>query len=366
MRNMHIAVLLLSLLLPPACGDGTGEQAVPDSRISEQDGAGLPMDTRLDSADGVPAPLTFSLMTVNTGTTTFLNHDQDEERGPGDGYTSAHAEVVSESYSNNLAWIPAETALSDFIQKNKVDVVGFQELYYDPWCRDVQVSPGMDLICEQWKEGGSIQINRILGEDYHIVCASEHLDNCVGIRKSFAAPSPSSLVPCADVEGDDPGPADGCYIGGRTGAVKIDLPDGRTLTVVNLHTFSGATDDTMQRRRDQFKQAFEDKGDGSPWASDVVNVILGDMNMDPFYWADFDLSAAYWNSRVGEGKLFHYISSGPEGGEATASMSFRIDHIISDRITGTCVVPGRTPGVEGVLGESFWDHRPILCQVSLP
>jgi len=121
----------------------------------------------------------------------------------------------------------------------------------------------------------------------------------------------------------------------------------------------------MACRKSHFEQIFVDRGDGVPAANGRYNIVGGDMNTDPFLMADGDPSARFWNLHVGAGKEFHYVSSGDASGPPTLSSLFHIDHIISDSATGSCVVAGQSAGVAHVMETSYWDHRPVICDVEL-
>jgi len=170
--------------------------------------------------------------------------------------------------------------------------------------------------------------------------------------------------PC-DANLDGLPPPSGCTNGARVATAVIELTDGRLLHAVDIHTVAGVSDEDMACRAEQFTQAFVDRGDGKPAAFGAANIVAGDMNMDPFLWAGLDPSADVWNEHVGEGKPFHYISSDDPDGTPTIATLFRIDHVVSDTLAGSCVVVGATAGVPAVLATSYWDHRPLLCDVTL-
>jgi len=302
-------------------------------------------------------------MTFNVGTTNNVLHGRDEEEGEGDGYTDAHAEENAAKYSNNLAWNPAEKALTEFIAVHKPAVVAFQELYYDPWCEDIEVDPLFDFVCNDYSAGAPLQIERLLGEEYFVACAGGHPDNCVGVRKDFGVLSecPEAGV-CIEGLAGMPPPS-GCTSGSRVGTALLRLPDGRELAVVNAHTVAGMTDNNMACRKEHFQQIFEDRGDGKPAAYGEANLIMGDMNTDPFLLAGADPSATYFASQVGPGKKFHFVSSDGADGPDTHVTPMKLDHVISDALVGACVVAGVTEGSALPMKTSYWDHKPVICDV---
>ena len=361
------------------CGSGSGGGGDTVELLEADDSGG---DVLLDVATGDLAAgdswevdgevdgegegsLHFTVMTFNVGTTDFLPHDNDEKRGEGDGYTSAHAAENAKKYSNNLAWMPAERALTELLAERKVDVVLFQELYFDPWCEEVEVDPAMEFVCNDYSAERAWQVRRLLGDEYHIACAAGHRDNCVGVRRSFG-----EIEGC---NGDDVcmsgvvgfPPAGGCTKGERVGTVAVRVMGGPVIHVVNAHVVSGMSEEDMACRKSHFEQIFVDRGDGVPAANGRYNIVGGDMNTDPFLMADGDPSARFWNLHVGAGKEFHYVSSGDASGPPTLSSLFHIDHIISDSATGSCVVAGQSAGVAHVMETSYWDHRPVICDVEL-
>jgi hypothetical protein len=309
------------------------------------------------------SPVNFTVMTFNTGTTNNILHGRDEEAGEGDGYTDAHAAENAAKYSNNLAWNPAEQALAQFIAERKPAIVAFQELYYDPWCADIEVDPQFDFVCNEYEADGPLQIERLLGDDYSVACAGGHPDNCVGVLKQFGfLPECGGAGPC--LEGlAGMAPPSGCTSGARVGTALVELNDGRQLAVVNAHTVAGMTTENMACRKEHFQQIFEDRGDGNPAAFGPANLIMGDMNTDPFLLAGADPSATYLASKVGPGKAFHFVSSDSQVGPDTHATPMKLDHVISDALVGSCVVAGVSEGTALPMETSYWDHRPVVCEV---
>lgn len=322
---------MLLLLLAPACNDGV-------------------------------APLELRVMTFNIGTTQGLDHD-----GGDDAYTGEDAARADAWYGNGLSWRPAEQALSAFLATERPDVVVFQEGFYDPWCAEMPVEQRVEhFICSDWSPGDPLQIERLLGEDYQVACAPGQEDNCAGVRLDFGA------VRGCDGPGFCEGALDGletpgdCGRGARVSALTVDRPDGRALTVVDLHGTSGMGADDQACRVAQLTQVFEDRGDGRPAADGAANLVMGDLNTDPFALAGVDPSATFWAERVGEGLPFHYLSSSDDDGPRTYLGLTRIDHVASDTLEGDCKVPGATEGVPPVLDAVYWDHKPVLCDARWP
>jgi endonuclease/exonuclease/phosphatase family metal-dependent hydrolase len=307
-----------------------------------------------------PEPLDFRVMTFNCGTTNQVLH-----KGQG-GYTAEHGDLIDASYRNNLAWAPAEEALRQFIAAHQPQVVVLQEVYYDGWCEtdDLELPSGLDMVCDGYDKDAPLQIRRLLGDQYHAACAWHFADLCVGVRKDFG-----QLAACQDEVCIDalPGtPVDGCSSSARVARAEITLVAGGELTVVAVHTNAGMSYDDQECRGKQFAQVFEDSGDGAPAASGTANVAMGDMNTDPFAFVGADSSLDVWNKYVGEGKPFHYISADSYEDPVTHVTFMHLDHVISDSVIGECLVHGESPGTQPVMDSSFFDHRPVVCDVTLP
>ncbi len=312
-----------------------------------------------------PGPLTLTVLTFNVGTTPGLDHDRGEATGEGDGYTQAMADIADAYYENSLSWNPAEAALTDFLAETKPDIAAFQEMFHDPWCESIPPHPDLDFVCKDYAPDRPWQIQRVLGEGYTTLCAPGQPDNCAGVRVDFGTVrgcAPGTLCP-EGLEGE--APPSGCSRGARMSRAVIDTRDGRTLTLVVVHGTSGFSQEDMDCRRDQFVQVFEDRGDGTgPLAGGEANVIVGDFNTDPVRM-EGDPSADYVAEEVGPGRRFHFVS--PVGREAPATYAgiATIDYVISDVLAGDCRIPG-AEGTPAVLDAIYWDHLPVLCEVTWP
>ena len=292
-------------------------------------------------------------MTFNAGTNALLGHDGSAD----DGYTSKHARITDALYRDNLSWNPAEAALISFLERIRPDIVGFQEMWHDPWCEEIDVDPSLDFVCQGYDPGRALQIERLLGPDYHTACAPKQVDNCVGVRKDLG------VIVDGEVWGIDT--VDSCSGLGRVGAFDVRMGEGadqRTLRVVNVHARSGITQQDMGCRTAQLKQVFEDFGDGDPAAGRGDALVFGDMNVDPEQWIEFDPSAAYWNEWVGSGQPSKALT----GPTPTHRLGTRLDHVIGRGLDGACVVHGEDEGSEPVMQALYWDHRPVVCEVNLP
>ena len=321
-------------------------------------------------SEELPEGLAFRAMTFNAGTTLELGHDLGN-----DPYTRREAEIADALYENSLSWNPAEAALRDFIAAERPDVLAFQELFYDPWCENIPVDPSLDFVCRDYTPGGSHQIERLLGTGYQIACAADlstsltdprgQPDNCVAVHQDFGHFPSCAGALCMDGLRGLP-PPDGCTSRPRVAGIEVEVLDGRRFTLVNVHATSGNSDADRACRKAQFRQIFIDRGDGRPEADGLANLILGDINTDPFTATLFDESADAWSDWVGPGLAFDYVS--PDGASAPASYLgiFHVDHVVSDAMKGRCVVSGVSNGTTPILETPYWDHSPVVCDVVWP
>jgi hypothetical protein len=359
------ALLLLAVSLAVGCAASESSQPGPGP---DDDGVapGSPdAGSSSDDPPPPPGPLSFRVMTMNIGTTEGLQHDQP----PDDGYSQEMAEEADRYYGNGLSWNPAEDALTKFLAKTKPEIVVFQEGFFDEWCVGIPDN-GYDFVCQGYSKDRPLQVERLLGPDYQVACADGQEDNCAGVLSSFATMKGCAPgEPCmGGLEGE--GPPDGCSNGARIGRVELELADGRDMTLVNVHGTSGFKLEDMLCRVSQFEQIFEDRGDGQPAANGAVNLVMGDLNTDPFLAGSFEPSASYWKDWVGEAgdsKPFHYLSSSDNDGPATYTGDTRIDHIVSDVLSSAgCFVAGSSSGIDPVIDATYWDHKPVVCDVTLP
>ena len=314
------------------------------------------------TAEVAAEPLKFTVMTFNAGTSSGQLHSKDEEEGNGDGYTDEHAAEVDAHYGNSLSWNPAEAKATEFLAELKPEIVAFQEVFHDPWCEQIEVKPELDLVCSGYTSERPYQMERLLGDDYQIACNLNAEDRCAGVRKDFGrfVGCPEDEVCLGGIGGMG---VVNCSESARIGSIEIELTDGRVLVLVNAHANAGMKDSDMECRKHQFQQIFVDRGDGMPAAFGAANLVMGDLNTDPFLLAGADPSADELNKYVGAGKPFHFISSDSADGPPTHVTTMHIDHVISDVIFGSCVVAGESLGVAPVMESTVFDHRPVICEV---
>lgn len=350
-RAMLLSALLTSCSDDPTNGFDAG--AAPDSGP----GTDASSDPGLHDASA-DAGGTFSLrvMTMNIGTTPGLAHDDGD-----DAYTQEMADIADALYENSLSWNPAEVALTAFIAGEAPDIIAFQEGFWDPWCETIEVDPELDFVCRDYEPSRTKQVLRVTGPEFQAACGDGQEDNCVAVRRSVGRIVGCDEDVCAGgLEGA--GPPSECSRGARVGRVEVELADARRLVVVNVHGTSGFTADDQNCRRDQFAQIFEDRGDGQPAANGERNLVIGDLNTDPIALELNDPSAAYFLEKI-ESTDFQFHSPTERNGPATY-LTLRIDHVVSDFAEGGCLIHGSSDGTNPVLDSVYWDHRPVLCDLT--
>lgn len=293
-------------------------------------------------------------VTFNAGTTEGLRHDDP----PDDGYTSEDAMVSDMWYGDGLAWLPAVEATRDWLAEVQPDVIAFQEIFYAGECPDIPADAYDGFFCETWSEGDPTVAQVILGEGYQVACNLGKPDKCLAVKRSFGTFRGCDADLCLD--GLDGARVPDCGSGSRIGRGVIELADGGTITVVNVHGSSGVTVDDIGCRVQQFEQVFVDL-DGEPAANGEVNIVLGDFNTDPGRLADGDDSAARVLDFVGEGHDFHFVTDVGRRAEPTYAGLFDIDHVISDAFEGSCWSAGVTEGHPDVIDAVYFDHKPAVC-----
>lgn len=309
---------------------------------------------------GAPAGTgSIRVLTFNTGTSEGMNHDG----GPDDGYSSAHALVSDTHYGDGLALVPAVDATAAFFADLDADLVAFQEIFWSDLCADIPADAHGDFICERWTAGDPTVALEVLGAGWQVACHPGRPDKCLGVRRSVF-----QIEGCDDefcVEGLDGARVDGCGSGARVGRARLLREGEPVLTVVSVHGSSGITADDQACRVAQVDQVFVDM-DGAPGVNGDRNLVLGDLNTDPGRFGDFDPSAVRWNAFVGEGAGFRFHSEvGPEAPGSYQGVA-DIDHVMSDHLSGGCRVAGLDASLPSVLDAVYFDHLPIVCDLTLP
>ncbi|MEM9190710.1 MAG: hypothetical protein AAGF12_16110 [Myxococcota bacterium] len=349
LREAHFVALACLALC--ACGDDNSSGSDPsgdDASIGDSATVGADGSSDAVTVDAPPPEFSFTAVTFNTGTTDGLGHDDP----PDDGYTSTDAETSDQYYGNGLAWNPAIDATRTFFAELRPEVVVFQEIFGGD-CGVVPPEGRSGFVCENAEAMDVSVAERVLGADYQIACHLGKPDKCAAVRRDFGSFRGCGEAHC--LEGLAGAPIDGCGSGSRIGRGVIDLTDGGSITVVNIHGTSGFEADEQACRVAQFEQVFVDL-DGSPAANGNANLVLGDLNTDPARLRDGDPSALRFTDFVGEGKAFQFISDGSPIADPTYAGLLNIDHVVSDAFRGSC----RTGEVTDAV---YFDHVPIVCAV---
>lgn len=303
------------------------------------------------SAGGAPPLSDFVAMTFNTGI-------PDCSRAADAQYSCDDAAVAGEWYGTGLSFNVLVAEARAYVAGVQPDVVAFQEMFYSGGCADIPPEYHPGFVCETWQAGAPTVAQLVLGSGYQIACNLQKPDKCLAVKKSFGSWRGCAQDLCLDhLAGAR---VEGCGGGSRIGRGVIELAGGGELTVVNVHGTSGITRADQDCRVRQFEQVFADLGEGSgePAANGARNLVLGDLNVDParMFW---DASAAAWNSYVGDGLAFHFLTEAGFTAEPTYASLFNIDHVASDVFAGNCTGGEVTDIVA-------FDHMPIVCKLSLP
>ncbi len=295
-------------------------------------------------------------VTFNTGTTEGSVPDDD----PNGGYTPVEAGYSDEFYGDGLAFEAVVEDARAWFEGLGADVVVFQEVFYSGLCPQIPTEAQAGFVCETWADGDPTVAQVVLGEGWQVACHPGKDDKCAAVRRSVG-----SFVGLEDdfhLEGLEGAEIEGCGSGARVGRGVIELVDGGELTVVNVHGSSGISGEDRDCREAQFRQVFEDLGDGAPAANGALNLVMGDFNTDPGRATSYDDSALYLAGAV-DGSSFVFHSEVGADAEPTYQGLANIDHVLSDGLSGGCVVPGVSEGSPAVSEIVFFDHHPIVCSL---
>lgn len=317
--------------------------------------SGASLDGDLEDAATEPA-LTFRVVTFNTGTTLGLAHDGP----PDDGYTMEMAALSDEHYGDGLAWIPAVDAVQRWVALTRPDIIVFQEIFHAEDCTGIPAPAQAGFFCQGWSPGDDTVVQAVLAGDYQIACHRGKADKCAAVRRSFGTFRGCMGELClGGLEGSG---ISGCGRGARVGRGVIELREGGEITLVSVHGSSGIETADQDCRVAQFEQVFVDL-DGAPGASGDRYLVMGDFNTDPVRLADGDPSAARLVELVDDADATFITEIGRRVTPTYADL-FNIDHVIAQGFEGTCVAPGIMGGEPSVIDAVYFDHVPIVCDVS--
>ncbi len=301
-------------------------------------------------------------MTFNTGTTDGLLPN-----GANDGYGDTQAMYSADYYGHGLAWRSVIDDAHAFVAGVAPDVIGFQEIFDPADCAQIPDEAKPGFICETWMPGDPTVAQMVAGDGYQVACHPGHPDKCIAVRRAFATISGCTDDLCPDAMFGTAVPD--CGSGARVARVALDLADGGSLTLVNVHGTSGFAAADEACRVSQVEQVFLDAGDGAPAADGARNLILGDFNTDPARFVGQDPSADRWNDFAsvpgGPDRPFHFVSPVGEDAPPSYGGAVDIDHMISDNADGDCWISGVTEGRPEVTQTVYFDHLPLVCELAL-
>ncbi|MFK7989391.1 MAG: hypothetical protein AB8I08_25470 [Sandaracinaceae bacterium] len=346
-----VRVGLTGALLCLACGEPVPRDA---GRVDAGLGDAGPGDA------GPPSNVRLTAVTFNTGTTLGLDHG----REPDDGYSREDAVISDTHYGDGLAWRSVIDDTLTFLTALQPDVVAFQEVFYSGECASIPSDAHPGFACEAWADGDATVAEVVLGAGYQVACHQDKPDKCIAVRRAFG-----TIRGCEDnlcLDHLDGARVPDCGGGSRVGRAVLDLTDGRSLTVVNVHGSSGVSAEDQACRVAQFNQVFVDldlDGPGTePGANGAANLILGDLNTDPARFESSDASAARFSELVEAGG-YHFVTE--VGRRATPTYAlFNIDHQVSDALDGPCWAPGVTEARPAVSETIYFDHVPVVCELA--
>lgn len=337
---------------PSATGDGSGSgSSPPEPPPSRPTGENAPPPPKL------PAPLSLVAVTFNTGI-----HDKD----PDDDFSGSNGKIAEDYYGSGLSWNAAIQDTKAWFASVAPDVVALQEIFDPEECPKVPADKKAGFVCATWKPGDPTVAQTILGPGYQVACHKGTHDKCAAVKLSFGKFRGCAGAVCPDGLGGAPVPS--CGSAARVGRGVIDLVGGGTLTLVSVHASAGFEAKNFDCRKKQFEQIFVDL-DGAPAANGTTNVILGDFNTDPGRLTGIDASAKALADHVKAPHPFRFVTD--VGSSATPTyrqslvpflpIGFNIDHVVSEKLKGSCWNAGVTPGHPSVSTTDYFDHTPAVC-----
>lgn len=274
-------------------------------------------------------------------------------------------------YFYKLCQFKYEKILAQNIAAISPDIVALQEVFDSKWCASMPEEKKKAKVCHKYKEQTAQQVRRLLGDNYTIVCDGRSNFECTGIKKDFAAVEncqSGALCATPDRPLTDSVP-DGCDDKPVIFGINI-IKNGKVFRIVNGHP--AATGEEC--RAGEVRRMFEGYDGRRPLAdNDMPTLAMGDMNLDPFMDDPTSPDIIAWNSHVGAGKDFYYLS-GPAERQPPypTAVGKTIDHAITNFASGNCVTLGEAEGTsrldgvaKGVYNPEANDHRAILCDLDL-
>jgi hypothetical protein len=275
----------------------------------------------------------------------------------------------AKAFGHGLASTAAIAEASAFLAGVAPDVVGFQEVFPSSQCPDIPPDARAGTVCEGWSPSDPSVPERLLGAGYQVACHDGKPDKCAAVKLSFGRFEGCAGALCLD--GLEGAPIAGCGGGARVARGIVELANGGVLTVVHVHGTSGMSAKDMRCRKLQFRHIFKDLL-RDPVPGVRATLVLGDFNTDPGRFDAFDEGAAELAKHV-DGKAFHFLTDvGPNALptyrvsllSGSVPLGVNIDHVVSDRLKGSCWAAGVTPGHPPVGKAGVFDHVPIVCTLS--
>jgi len=270
------------------------------------------------------------------------------------------ASIADKHYGNGLAWLPAVEATRDFIAQQRPHIIGFQEIFDPSRCAKIRAELHQDFVCEYWRSGDRSVVEYITGKNYQVACHKGTSEKCLAVRKDFARIRGCHQDYCENfLEGRI---ISGCGSKSRLGKAVLDTYGGKVLNVIHIHGTSGFSGEDRKCRKRQFRSIFEEELGKAPLIGRAANIVLGDFNTDPRRLRWFDSSARKLKSYV-KGTPFQFINDKADQRDPTYAGIVSIDHVISDDFVGKCKVAGISEELPAVLKTSYFDHKPLLCDL---
>ena len=265
------------------------------------------------------------------------------------------------SYQFKLCSVQVERRIAANLQARAPQVLSLEELVPDTMCAG-STETNTDRVCHPSNLAAEPnQARRLVGPGYSVGCDARRGFDCLAVATSFGSIrgcAAGSL--CYGLGNTLPMDA-GCDDGFSMAAYVVEPLQGAAFTVIVGHPPSGTA---RACRASQIRATFTDlvPGDGPV-------VVAGDLNLDPYRQDDESVLA--FREFVGDARPFKLLSGLAEASPPLFT-SFAItgnqtyDHVLSNRMQGTCKTLGEAPGTQRLDGDSGCDHRAEACALRLP
>ncbi len=254
----------------------------------------------------------------------------------------------------NLCEAKIERAIAKRIRHHQPSIVALQEINYN------------DTPQEKWSDYKDSQARRLLGDKYTIVTDSTFHHTCIAIHVEhggFSGCSKGDYYPAA----------------ARTISFAPDPFDKFCVSSIPAYlgkfefniVFAHFSSRSVTWRVNAIRSIFKTNNGVKPLASAPYNLIVGDLNFDPFRTSD--ASVREWNKHAGmpdaKRPYRHHAKQNkrqkPEATHQFLWRSFTLDHIVSNFAHGQSVVLGLTDGTNRLDGGSGMDHYAVLGQLTI-